>query len=92
MLAYVSLVLAFVAAAINLGWLRLPMGHWPGISLGLLATMAGILALRSTPRTGRSRRPATRALAWTGASLGLLSALVGVAIYLAWGIAAGRVG
>lgn len=95
MLAYVSLVLAFVAAAVNLGWLDLPMGHWPGISAGLAATLAGILELRDKPRPGTRPRPsrtATRALAWTGTSLGLVSALVGIAIYLGWGIAAGRVG
>ena len=87
MLAYISLALAFLAAAINLGWLDLPMGHWPGISLGLAATLAGFLEIRSKPS-----RKATRVLAWTGASLGLLSALLGIAIYLGWGIAAGRVG
>lgn len=89
MLAYFSLVLAFGAAAINLGWLHLSVGHWPGISLGLAAVLAGILELRSEHRP---RRAATRVLAWTGASLGLLSALVGIAIYLGWGIASGRVG
>ncbi len=89
MLAFLSLVLATAAVAINLGWLDLPTGHWPGISLGLAAAIAGILEIRSTPPP---HRKSTRVLAWTGASLGLLAALVGIAIYLGWGIAAGRVG
>jgi hypothetical protein len=87
MFAYISLFLAFGAAAINLGWLPLPMGHWPGISLGLAATLAGILELR-----GKPDRVDLKALAWAGAAIGLLSALVGTAIYLGWGIAAGRMG
>lgn len=87
MLAYISLLLAFAAAAINLGWLSLPVGHWPGISLGLAATLAGALELRAKP----DRLP-IRALCWVGASMGLLSALLGIAIYLGWGIAAGGVG
>jgi len=87
MLAYLSLALAFAAAAINLGGLNLSMGHWPGISLGLAATLAGVLELRSAPA-----RTNTRVLAWAGASLGLVAALLGIAIYLGWSIAAGRVG
>ncbi len=87
MLAIISLVLAAVAAAINFGWLDLSMAHWPGISLGLAACLAGVLELRS-----EGRPPAMRILAWTGASTGLLSALLGIAIYLGWIVAAGKVG
>ncbi len=93
MLVTVSLVLAIASAAINLGWLDLPTGHWPGISLGLAAAIAGILEIRAaTPTEPRPHRKAISVLAWTGTSLGLLSALLGIVIYLGWGIAAGRVG
>jgi len=93
MLVTASVILAITAAAINLGWVQLPTGHWPGISLGLAATIAALLELRApTPTEPRPHRKATRVLAWTGASVGLLSALLGIAIYLGWGIAAGRVG
>lgn len=87
MLAYISLALAFVAAAIIVGGFDLSVGHWPGISLGLAAALAGVLELRSLPR-----HKATKMLAWMGLSLGLLAALLGIVIYLGWGFAAGRVG
>jgi hypothetical protein len=95
MLAILSLILAVAAVAINLGWLLLPTGHWPGISLGLAAAVAGVIEIRSTSPglgPGPGGRKTTKMLAWTGACLGLLSALIGIAIYLGWGIAAGRVG
>jgi hypothetical protein len=85
MLAYVAAVLALAAAAINLGWLPLPTGHWPGISLGLAAALAGLLELRDKPA-----RPALRILAWCGAGLGLAAALLGILVYIGWGIAAHR--
>mgnify|MGYP000308392103 CR=1 FL=1 len=40
------MLLSAVALAIVLGWLPLPTGLWPGISLGLLAALAGVLELR----------------------------------------------
>ena len=87
MLAYLSLALSVAAMPIVLGWPPLPTGHWPGISLGLAATLAGVLELRRNPKA-----PRARALSWLGASTGLLAALLGIAVYLGWIVAASRVG
>lgn len=87
MLAYVSVILSLLAVSINVGWIPLPTGHWPGVSLGLAAATAGILELRRG-----SERPSRRGLAWAGTILAVLATLFGVAIYLGLLVAAGRVG
>ena len=87
MLAYVSVILSLLAASINVGWIPLPTGHWPGISLGLAAATAGILEIRRGPE-----RLSFRILAWVGTVLAVLATLLGVSIYLGLLVAASRVG
>jgi hypothetical protein len=85
MLGTASILLSLVALATVLGWL--PFTVWPGISLGLIAGLAGILELR-----GRPRRPAVRASAWVGTVVGLGAALLGIAAYVGLWVMASRVG
>ena len=87
MYAYLSVALSLAALPIVLGWLPLPIGLWPGISLGLAAAVAGIVELRRKPQT-----PAVKGLSWLGASAGLVEALLGIAVYLGWIVAASRIG
>ncbi len=89
MFPYLSFAMALVAAAINLGLVQLPTGHWPGISLGMAAALLGAMELRG-PRAEPARDRAGRALAWMGVGIGLVAALLGVAVYLGWILAAAR--
>lgn len=83
MLGYLALVFSLLASIIVLGWLPLPIGHWPGISSALIGVVAGILGLRE-----RYEPLVQRASAWTGIVLGALAALLGVAIYIGLGVGA----
>lgn len=77
MLGSASLLLSLAALGVVLGWVALPTGIWPGISLGLGAILCGALEIRMRPPA-----PSQRATAWLGAILGSLVVLLGVGAYL----------
>jgi hypothetical protein len=87
MLGYLAAMLALLAVAIVTGVLPLPIGPWPGISLGLAGAVAGWLEVRRRPVGWR-----VRAAAWVGAVGGALAALLGVALYLGLVVAARQLG
>jgi hypothetical protein len=85
MLGSASILLSLAALAVVLGWV--PITVWPGISLGLFASLAGILEIRRRPP-----RPAVKASAWIGTVVGLATALLGIAAYVGLLVMASRVG
>ena len=77
MLGSAAILIALLALAIVLGGVPLPLGIWPGISLGLLAAVAAVLELRQRP--GSRRR---KVLAGLALALGAGAALLGIAVYV----------
>jgi hypothetical protein len=77
MFGYLAATLASIALVVALGVVPLPTGPWPGITLGLVALVAGRL---QSHRPGGSRWP--RVAAWIGLVGGGLAAVLGVVAYL----------
>ncbi len=77
MLGSAAILIALLALTIVLGGIPLPLGIWPGISLGLLATVAAVMELRQRPESRRRKVVAGLALA-----LGAGAALLGIAVYV----------
>lgn len=87
MLPALSLLLALAALAVVSGLVPLPLGIWPGITLGLFAALAAAFGQRA-PEVSPRARWACRG----GFLLGVAAALLGIAVYVGLLAAAGRLG